>query len=81
MGEYLQQSGAVQTERGNKRQTSQPATFAPPTHRGLGINREAAQRFRQVATVPADALRQLADEATKRGSTRTECPPAPAGAP
>jgi DNA modification methylase len=70
MGEFLQQPGAVQ-ERGRPEKTSQPGTFSAPTHKELGISRQSAQRYEQVASVPQDRLRELADAATKQGKELT----------
>jgi DNA modification methylase len=64
MGEFLRPDGPVKTTPG--RISCQADTICPLTYRELGLDRKAAQRYREVATVPADLLRQLAAEATQR---------------
>ena len=66
MGEFLQQPGAVNSG-GRPEKPSQPGTVSAPTHRQLGISRQSAQRFEQVALVPRETLREMAAEATQKG--------------
>jgi hypothetical protein len=70
IGDFLKQPGAVKTERGRVI-SSQAVTISPPTYRELGLNREQARRCREVASVPAETIREMASDATAKGKELT----------
>ncbi len=72
MGEFLKQPGAVHNGMGSPKKASQPGTLSPPTHKELGISRQSGQRYEQVASVPREMLKRLADDATRRGVELTQ---------
>jgi hypothetical protein len=71
MGEFLKQPGAVAGD-GRPKKPSGSLTVSPPTLNELGLNREAARVYRQVATVPVETMRDLAQKATAAGQELTQ---------
>lgn len=71
MGEFLRQPGAVKRDGRPGKPCQDDTVSSPPTHKALGIDRKAAQRYREVAAVPAARLGEMAREATAKGKELT----------
>jgi N6-adenosine-specific RNA methylase IME4 len=71
LGQMLSQDGTVRRKEGRPEKTSSAKTFSPPTHAEIGISRDQARKYRAVASVPKEVVRQMAEEATVRGEELT----------
>lgn len=65
MGAFLVPKETVQG-RGRPGKTGNGACFPLPTHEGIGIKQRDAYRYRELATMPIEQVREMAAEATAR---------------
>jgi N6-adenosine-specific RNA methylase IME4 len=71
MGEMLSREDVVKTTDGRPAKPSSSKTVSAPTHSEIGVSRDQARKYRAVASVPAEVVRHLAEEATERGEELT----------
>lgn len=68
MGELLQRPEEVRQQG----QRSNLGTFETPTLKDLGVQKQTAQRLRQIASIPVETRHKMADEATRQGKELTQ---------